>query len=311
MKKTTTVTRTRRVNGSQAGDNATQEKELLTALRAFKRGDFTARLPHDWTGVSGKIADTFNDVIGTNERLAKELERIARAVGKEGRITQRVTIGDVSEGWAEAIGSINNLIGDLVHPTSEMARVIGAVAKGDLSQTIANDIEGRPLRGEFQRTARIVNTMVEQLAAFASEVTRVAREVGTQGILGGQARVKGVAGTWKDLTENVNLMAGNLTAQVRNIAKVTTAVANGDLTKKITVDVKGEFLELKSARRGRLGNVERPNGLGQFHGAKSHRAGAQHRRRHHRGRQWRSLQENHRRRARRNPRTEGHHQHNG
>src|SRR5439155_1140054 len=147
--------------------------------------------------------------------------------------------------WADAIRSVNGLIGDLVHPTSEMARVIGAVAKGDLSKTMATDIEGRQLEGEFLRTAKIVNTMVDQLGAFASEVTRVAREVGTEGKLGGQAKVKGVAGTWKDLTENVNLMAGNLTAQVRNIATVTTAVANGNLTKKITVDVKGEFLELK------------------------------------------------------------------
>src|SRR5437016_13551624 len=126
-----------------------------------------------------------------------------------------------------------------------MARVIGGGAKGDLSKTDGTEIEGRALEGEFLRTATIVNTMVDQLGAFASEVTRVAREVGTEGKLGGQAKVKGVAGTWRDLTENVNLMAGNLTAQVRNIAAVTTAVAKGDLTKKITVDVRGEFLELK------------------------------------------------------------------
>ena len=126
-----------------------------------------------------------------------------------------------------------------------MARVIGAVAQGDLSQTRAIEIEGRPLKGEFLRTARTVNTMVNQLSSFASEVTRVARQVGTEGKLGGQADVRGVAGTWKDLTDNVNLMASNLTSQVRNIANVTGAVANGDLAKKITVDVKGEFLELK------------------------------------------------------------------
>ena len=212
---------------------------------AFKRGDFSVRLPDDWTGVAGKIADTFNEVIAKNQRLTMELDRIGRAVGKKGRITQRASLGDVSNSWAEAIRSVNGLISDLVHPTSEMARVIGAVAKGDLSKTMATDIEGRQLEGEFLRTAKIVNTMVDQLGAFASEVTRVAREVGTEGKLGGQAKVKGVAGTWKDLTENVNLMAGNLTAQVRNIATVTTAVANGDLTKKITVDVKGEILELK------------------------------------------------------------------
>ena len=177
--------------------------------------------------------------------MTRELERIGRVVGKEGRITQRASIGEVTNSWADAIGSINDLIGDLVRPTSEMARVIGAVAKGDLSQTMATEIEGRPLKGEFLHTAKTVNAMVGQLGAFASEVTRVAREVGTEGKLGGQAKVKGVAGTWKDLTENVNLMASNLTSQVRNIAAVTTAVANGDLAKKITVDVRGEFLELK------------------------------------------------------------------
>ncbi len=211
----------------------------------FKRGDFSARLPEDWTGVAGKIADTFNDVIRTNQRMTQELERIVRVVGKEGRITQRASLSDVSESWGDAIGCINILIEDLLRPTSEMARVIGAVAKGNLSETVATEIEGRPLKGEFLRTAKTVNAMVEQLSAFASEVTRVAREVGTEGKLGGQAKVKGVAGTWKDLTDNVNLMASNLTSQVRNIAAVTTAVANGHLAKKITVDVRGEFLELK------------------------------------------------------------------
>ena len=212
---------------------------------AFKRGDFSARLPEDWTGVAGKIADTFNDVIRTNQRMRQELERIVRVVGKEGRITQRALLSDVSESWGDAIVCVNALIEDLLRPTSEMARVIGAVAKGNLSETMATEIEGQPLKGEFLRTAKTVNGMVEQLGAFASEVTRVAREVGTEGKLGGQAKVKGVAGTWKDLTDNVNLMASNLTSQVRNIAAVTTAVANGYLAKKITVDVRGEFLELK------------------------------------------------------------------
>src|SRR5205823_5271786 len=205
----------------------------------------SARLPHDWTGLAGKTADTFNEVIAKNQRMTMELDRIGRVVGKEGRITQRASLGNVSNSWADAIRSVNELIGDLVHPTSEMARVIGAVAKGDLSKTMAIDIEGRQLEGEFLRTAKIVNTMVDQLGAVASEVTRVAREVGSEGILGGQARVEGVSGTWKDLTDSVNLMARNLTGQVRNIAEVTTAVANGDLSKKITVDVRGEILELK------------------------------------------------------------------
>ena len=245
MKKTPSIRKLRPRNSSRLNGDGIDNKQLLAALMAFKRGDFTVRLPDDWIGLGGKIADAFNDVIGTNQRMTQELERIGRVVGKEGRIAQRASLGDVLDCWAHAIGCVNDLIGDLVHPTSEMARVIGAVAKGDLSKTMATEIEGRPLEGEFLRTAKIVNTMVDQLGAFASEVTRVAREVGTEGKLGGQAKVTGVAGTWKDLTENVNLMAGNLTAQVRNIAKVTTAVATGDLTKKITVDVKGEFLELK------------------------------------------------------------------
>ena len=236
----------RRGNGSHLNDgDQLDRKQLLAALTAFKRGDFSAQLPDDCTGIAGKVADTFNDVIRINQRLTQELARIGRVVGKEGRIRQRASLGEASGSWTDAMKSVNNLIEDLVHPTKEMARVIGSVAKGDLSQTIATEIEGQALEGEFLRTAKIVNTMVRQLSGFASEVTRVAREVGTEGKLGGQANVKGVAGTWKDLTDNVNLMAGNLTDQVRNIATVTTAVATGDLAKKITVDVKGEFLELK------------------------------------------------------------------
>src|SRR5205814_2051351 len=245
MKKTTPSRLASDDNGARLNGDRLDQKQLLTALAAFKRGDFSVRLPDDWTGLAGKVADTFNEVIGMNQRLARELDRIGQVVGKGGRVSQRGSLGYVSDCWAEAIGSVNGLIGDLVHPTSEMARVIGAVAQGDLAKKMATDIEGRPLQGEFLRSAKTVNTMVDRLGAFASEVTRVAREVGTEGKLGGQAKVKGVAGTWKDLTENVNLMAGNLTAQVRNIATVTTAVANGNLTKKITVDVKGEFLELK------------------------------------------------------------------
>jgi HAMP domain-containing protein len=136
---------------------------------AFKRGDFSARLPDDWTGIAGKIADTFNKIIGINQRLTKELARISRVVGKEGRIRQRASLGEVSGSWEEAMGSINNLIEDLVQPTSEMARVIGAVAKGDLSQNMATEIEGRALKGDFLRTAKLVNAMVNQLSAFASE----------------------------------------------------------------------------------------------------------------------------------------------
>src|SRR5207302_298783 len=167
-------------------------------------------------------------------------------VGTEGRIQERLPLGHAPGDWSDRVKSVNLLIDCLAHPVSETARVIGAVAKGDLSQSMALEIDGRPLQGDFLRTAKTVNTMVNQLGAFASEVNRVAREVGTEGKLGGQAKVKGVSGTWKDLTDNVNFMAGNLTSQVRNIAAVTTAVANGDLSKKITVDVKGEILELKN-----------------------------------------------------------------
>ncbi len=219
---------------------------LLVALTALKKGDFSVRLPLNWTGLGGKVSDAFNEVTELNQRMANELERLSRVVGKEGKISQRASLGDVTGSWEASIASVNALIDDLVHPTSETARVIGAVAQGDLSQTMALEIEDRPLQGEFLRTAKTINKMVDQLSSFASEVTRVAREVGTEGKLGGQAQVKGVAGTWKDLTDSVNSMAGNLTGQVRNIAEVTTAVANGDLSKKITVDVKGEILELKN-----------------------------------------------------------------
>ncbi len=221
-------------------------KVLLSALTALKKGDSSARLPLEWTGLPGKLAETFNDVVELNEGMAQELARLRQAVGKQGKLKQRASLGEVKGFWKDSIGSVNALIDDLVHPTSETARVIGAVAQGDLSQTMALEVDDRPLEGEFLRTARTINKMVDQLGSFASEVTRVAREVGTEGKLGGQAKVKGVAGTWKDLTDSVNSMAGNLTGQVRNIADVTTAVAKGDLSKKITVDVKGEFLELKN-----------------------------------------------------------------
>src|SRR5689334_20279822 len=218
---------------------------LLSTLIAFKEGDFSARMPVDQTGLAGKVNDTLNEIFRMNARMASEFARISTAVGKEGRIGQRASLGPVSGAWADCVDSVNSLIGDLVQPSTEVARVIGAVAKGDLSQTMALEVDGRALKGEFLHTARVVNTMVDQLSSFASEVTRVAREVGTEGILGGQADVPGVAGTWKDLTESVNSMASNLTAQVRNIAGVTTAVANGDLSRKITVQVRGEILELK------------------------------------------------------------------
>src|SRR5580765_8644681 len=218
---------------------------ILGALNAVKRGDADVRLPLEWPGVAGRVAEVFNEVVDRNERMAHELERLSRMVGKEGKLGKRGTLGDVTGFWRDSIDAVNQLIDDLVHPTSETARVIGAVAQGDLSQTMALEVDGEPLQGEFLRTAKTVNKMVDQLGSFAAEVTRVAREVGTEGKLGGQAKVKGVAGTWKDLTDSVNSMAGNLTDQMRNIAEVATAIAGGDLSKKITVDVRGEILQLK------------------------------------------------------------------
>ncbi|MFP5408829.1 MAG: response regulator [Gammaproteobacteria bacterium] len=229
-----------------ASRGGTELKILLEVLTAVKKGDFDARMPLDWTGVEGKIADTLNDIIEMNDKVSRAISRVGEQVGREGKLAERVSVGDLDGAWAREIEAVNGLISDLARPTTEMARVIGAVAKGDLTQRIVLEADGQPLKGEFLRTSKIVNTMVDQLGSFASEVTRVAREVGTEGKLGGQAQVPGVAGTWKDLTENVNAMAGNLTGQVRNIAEVTTAVANGDLSKKITVDVKGEILELKN-----------------------------------------------------------------
>src|SRR2546428_8262121 len=223
----------------------TDNRAMLRVLTAVKRGDFSVRMPVTSTGPAGKVAIAINDIIESNQRLERELKRLSKHVGKEG-LVKHASIGDAGGGWAATLDSINDLIEDVVRPNTEMARVISAVAKGDLSQTMPIDIEGRRLQGQFLETARIVNTMVDQLRAFSSEVTRVAREVGTEGKLGGQAQVKGVGGTWQDLTDNVNFMAGNLTAQVRNIAEVTTAVANGDLSRKITVEGQGEILELKN-----------------------------------------------------------------
>src|SRR5258708_95871 len=332
------ATATERIRTERPKSETIDLKQLLRVLVAAKKGDFSARLPVEQTGLAGKIADTLNDIIEMNERMTLELERISAVVGNDGKMTQRAVINGATGSWASCVNSVNALISDLAHPTTEVTRVIGAVAKGDLSQTMALEMDGRPLKGEFLRTGKIVNTMVDrlgsfasevtrvarevgtegklggqaqgkgvsgtwkgftdnvkliggkperpggniasgagargglskkisgevkgeilepkntintmvdQLGSFASEVTRVAREVGTEGKLGGQAQVKGVSGTWKDLTDNVNFMAGNLTGQVRNIAEVTTAVANGDLSKKITGDGKGEINRKKDKK---------------------------------------------------------------
>jgi HAMP domain-containing protein/signal transduction histidine kinase/DNA-binding response OmpR family regulator len=242
------------VNGGQAvaGMNGHADpaalpalEQLLDALHTVQAGDFSVRLPGNQTGIVGKIADTFNDIVSTNQRMAQQLERVGDVVGKQGKTRQRVAIGSGKGAWGAMEASVNTLIDDLLWPTAEVTRAIAAVAKGDLLQTVDLDVDGRPLKGEFLRSANIVNTMIKQLSVFTSEVTRVAREVGTEGKLGGQAKVTEVTGVWKDLTESVNSMASNLTSQVRSIAEVTIAVANGDLSKKITVDVRGEILQLK------------------------------------------------------------------
>src|SRR5262245_22065898 len=232
---------------SANGGRSISSYDLLTALQAMTQGDFSVRLPSHGIDDQSQLADTFNEIVAANQRMAKQLERVGHVVGREGRTRQRVKF-DLNHGaWGEMETSVNTLIDDLLWPTSQVTRAITAVAQGDLLETVPLDVDGRPLKGEFLRAARIVNTMINQLRVFTSEVTRVAREVGTEGKLGGQAQVLEVTGVWKDLTESVNLMASNLTAQVRNISEVTIAVASGDLSKKITVDVRGEILQLKEA----------------------------------------------------------------
>ncbi|MFO7177340.1 MAG: HAMP domain-containing protein, partial [Pseudomonadota bacterium] len=226
-----------------------EERELarfIEVLHAVKGGDFTARFVPQCDGALTRAGELLNDIVALNEHVTRELARVGRVVGREGNMHERASVGPAGGSWAAGIAAVNQLIADLVAPTNEVARVITAVALGDLSQKMALEIDGRPVRGEFLRIGTTVNSMVDQLNSFAAEVTRVAKEVGSEGKLGGQANVQGVSGTWRDLTDNVNGLAANLTAQVRNIAKVTTAVARGDLSQKITVDAKGEILELKN-----------------------------------------------------------------
>ncbi len=240
----------RKTNGNTNGDRPMDElfkRQLLATLMSLKEGDFTTRMPGDLTGMDGKIADAFNEVVGRMERFGTSLNRLRSEVGRKGKFNERLPVGGAVGDWAESVEAVNSLVDDLSRPTLEMGRVIGAVAKGDLSQSVPLEVSGQPLQGEYLRTGKLVNGMVEQLASFSVEVIRVAREVGIEGKLGGQAQVKKVSGVWRELTESVNQMAGNLTAQVRNIADVTIAVANGDLSKKITVDVRGEILQLKEA----------------------------------------------------------------
>jgi HAMP domain-containing protein/CheY-like chemotaxis protein/signal transduction histidine kinase len=239
-------------NGNTLANAVTEASQpdlsvILAGLQTVRDGDFSVRLPGSWTGLAGKLADTFNDIVSTNQQMEQELKRVGQVVGKEGRTRERARFHRSRGAWGEMEISVNTLVDDLLRPTTEVTRAIAGVAQGNLTQTVRLDVDGRPLEGEFLRSATIVNTMIQQLSVFTSEVTRVAREVGTDGKLGGQAQVPGVAGTWKDLTDSVNSMASNLTGQVRNIAEVATAVASGDLSRKITVDVRGEILQLKEA----------------------------------------------------------------
>ncbi len=233
-----------RVNG-RGGLTDAEIASLLRAMDAAAGGDFSVRMRPAGSGAAQELAAAFNALVESNAQMAREISRVRRVVGRDGLITERAAAPLDAGGWKTSVDALNALIDDLVRPTTEFARVIDAVAKGDLSQKMALRIEGRPVKGEFLRIRGTVNLMVDRLSSFAGEVTRVAREVGTEGKLGGQAKVKGVSGTWRDLTDSVNSMASNLTDQVRNIAEVTTAVADGDLSRKITVDVRGEVLQLK------------------------------------------------------------------
>src|SRR6201981_1727171 len=245
-----------RNNGKhKTSDDSLDLTVILASLQSMRDGDFTVRLPGTWVGMAGKIADTFNEIVTANQHMAQELQRVGQVVGKEGRTRERTRFHESRGAWGEMEASINTLVEDLLRPTEGVTRAIAAVAQGNLTQTVRLDVDGRPLEGEFLRSANIVNTMIQQLSVFTAEVTRVAREVGTDGKLGGQAQVPGVAGIWKDLTDNVNVMAVNLTEQVRGIAKVVTAVANGDLTQKLTVNAKGEIAALAETINNMTGTL--------------------------------------------------------
>ncbi|GLW55956.1 HAMP domain-containing protein [Kitasatospora phosalacinea] len=237
--------------GPGRGAEPAELRKLLTALTAMRDGNFRRRLTFPGDGLLAEIAAVFNEVADRNQHLTGELARVRRAVGREGRLSERLESGVGEGAWMAAVDNCNALIDDLARPMAEVGRVLSSIAEGDLTQTMElrslhTTGASYPLRGEFLKVGRTVNGLVDQLSEFTDEVTRVAIEVGTEGKLGGQARVRSVSGSWKDLSDSVNTMAGRLTAQVRNIAEVTTAVARGDLSRKVTVDVDGEMLELKN-----------------------------------------------------------------
>ena len=302
-----------------------QVRNIAEVATAIASGDLSKKITVDVRGEILQLKETLNTMVDQLNRFAGEVTRVAREVGTEGRLGGQANVPGVAGTWKDLTDSVNSMAGNLTGQVRNIAEVTTAVARGDLSRKITVDVKGEIL--ELKNT---INTMVDQLNAFAGEVTRVAREVGTEGKLGGQAQVPGVAGTWKDLTDNVNFMASNLTGQVRNIAEVATAVARGDLSRKITVDVKGEILELKDTHQhdggpaavvrfgshargarsrhrrktrrpgagaGRRRHVEGPHRLGELDGQQPYRPGAKHRRSLHGHRQRRPFEENHGERA--------------
>src|SRR5207302_569607 len=233
------VSRTaQRVNGADGIDSTT----MLRILAAVQRGDFSARMPAGSSSSARKVAAALNAVIESNQGLEREIRRFSRSIGKEGQV-KRAAIGHAGGAWASTLDAVNDLVEDLSQPNTEIARVISAVANGDLSQTMALEIEGRPLKGQFLTTAKTINTMVGQLNAFAGEVTRVAREVGTEGKLGGQAQVRGVAGIWKDHTYTTARTADILTSQRGKSAEATADLSQAKPSKKITRHVRGQILK--------------------------------------------------------------------
>src|SRR5690606_33032022 len=218
-----------------------QVRNIAEVTTAVARGDLSRKIAVDAKGEILELKDTLNTMVEQLNGFSAEVTRVAREVGTEGKLGGQAQVKGVSGVWRELTENVNLMASNLTGQVRNIAEVATAIANGDLSRKITVDV-----RGELLELKETLNTMVEQLRSFASEVTRVAREVGTEGKLGGQAQVPGVAGTWKDLTDHVNSMATNLTLQVRNIAEVTTAVARGDLSRKITVDVRGEVLQLKN-----------------------------------------------------------------
>ena len=324
---------------SMASNLTAQVRNIADVSTAIASGDLSKKITVDVRGEILELKDTINTMVDQLNAFAGEVTRVAREVGTEGKLGGQAVVRGVAGTWKDLTDSVNSMATNLTGQVRNIAEVATAVAEGDLSKKITVNVSG-----EILQLKETINTMVDQLNAFAAEVTRVAREVGTDGKLGGQAEVPGVAGTWKDLTDSVNSMAGNLTDQVRNIAEVTTAVAGGDLSRKITVDVRGEILELKETintmvdqlnafagevtrvarevgtegrlggpgeRAGRRRHLEGPDRLGQLHGRQPDRPGAEHRRGDDGGGARRPLAQDHRRREGRDPGAEEHHQHDG